>query len=171
MRTSCAVSAPTRAPAGRRYAFTLIECLMATVVLSVAVLAVVYAVAAGQKETYATLDDMRAQSLAEALMEEVIAHPYAPQGDGNSQGPESGETRATFVSADDFDGFTEAAGTLKDATGTAYPAPYQGFSRGVSAAFTTATVSGARSPVAGVLVSVTVSDRNGVRCQLQRFVR
>ncbi len=158
-------------PAGRARAFTLFECLMATGVLSIAVLAVAYTFAAGQQETYATLDDMRAQSLAEALMEEVVAHPYIPQGDGNVQGPDAGETRPTFVSADDFDGFTEAAGQLKDAAGAAYPAPYQGFSRRVDAAFASASVSGAGAPVAGVMVTVTVSDANGVRCRLQRFVR
>jgi hypothetical protein len=147
------------------------ECMLASVVLSISVAAISYAVTAGQKQTYSALIDLRAAALAEALLEEVVAHPYVALDTNNVLGPETGETRATFNSADDFAGFAEAAGNLQTATGVLYPAAYQVFSRRVDIVLATVTVPGAAAPVTGLNVTVTVSLGADVRCQLQRFVR
>ncbi|MCC6579851.1 MAG: prepilin-type N-terminal cleavage/methylation domain-containing protein [Phycisphaeraceae bacterium] len=152
--------------------FTLLEVLIASAILAIAVAAITQAVVAGQMQTYDALHDLRANSLAEALMEEVLALPYGdPQG-VVTPGPDAGEiNRSLYDNADDFHGFTEASGALNDAANSLYPAPYQTFSRGVTCAYGTMTVTGFDTPVTGLTVTVTVTDAAGRQWQLTRFVQ
>jgi len=113
--------------AGRHRGLTLVECLLASVVMAVAVIAVTQAVVAGQMQTADALHRVRALELAEALMDEVLRLPYTdPDGTGGEVG------RANFDDLADFNGFSEAATTLADAAGTAYASPFQVFSRSVT---------------------------------------
>ena len=158
-------------PFRRHGAFTLAEVLIASVVLAIAAAALTQAIVAGQVQTSEALRDWRAVSLAEALLEEVLALPYDdPQG-ASAPGPEAGEnSRASFDNCDDFHGFTETAGNLTDATGAAYGQTFQIFSRSVTAAYTTQTPPGLGGPINGLDVTVTVTDDRQTTWSISRFI-
>lgn len=154
---------------GRRHlrALTLIESLLAMVILAFAVVAVTQAVVAGQMQTVDALHRARAMELAESLMEEVLRLPYADPNAG-------GETvRGNFDDLADFNGFTEAAGALSDAAGTAYASEFQGFSRSVSVVAANGgagiTVTGFGSAIVGMTITVTVQDSAGAAWVLTSF--
>src|SRR5262245_7814799 len=64
-----------------RRGLTLAECLVALTILPLAVVGVAFSVTAGQQQSFEALRQERAATLAEALMEEILAKPYAdPQG-------------------------------------------------------------------------------------------
>src|SRR5690606_25204327 len=117
--------------------FTLMEAMMACVILVIAVAALCQAVVGGQAATYEALHGVRATLLADALLEEVLAQRY-----DDPLAPDNEATRATFDDLDDYDGLTEPLGELADATGAAYPPAYQRFARSVSVAAATAAVPG-----------------------------
>ncbi len=96
-------------------------------------------------------------------MDEVLRLPYIDPNGGSEAG------RTTYDNTADFNGFNEPAGTLKDAAGTAYDASHQGFSRAVSVAASSVTVTGFGSAIAGLTVTVTVSDSAGGTWVLTRF--
>lgn len=151
--------------------FTLAEVLMASAVLSVAVGAILTAVTTGQEQTYEALHEQRAVALAEALMEEIIALPYAdPQGD-TTAGPDDGEAaRGDFDNADDFHGFNEEIGQVLDAAGLAYPGTFDRFDRSVSAAYGVQSVAGLGGDYGGLSVTVTVTDDRRRSWTLTRFI-
>ncbi|HRX83416.1 MAG TPA: hypothetical protein P5572_00190 [Phycisphaerae bacterium] len=152
-----------RTPRHRRRALTLVESLMAAMVLLVVVVAVSQALLAGQMQVYDAAHRARAIELAEALMDEVLRLPYADADTDNET------TRATFDDLDDFDGYSES-GTLRDAAGTAYPSEYQVFTRTVAVSTTSKSVSGFGAAFDGLEVTVTVSDGTGLTWTLQEFV-
>ena len=151
--------------------FTLMEVLIATVVLSFSVLALTYAIAAGQMSTYLSMHESRAISLTEAMLDEVFSLPYNdPQG-ASSPGPEAGEsTRADFDNVDDYHGLTEATGTVTDLGGATYPQAFDVFSRTVSTSYTTVNLPGLGGDQNGLLVTVTVTDDNQRTWSLSRFL-
>ena len=98
--------------------FTLVESLLAAVVLAMTITAVTMPFTAAARNEQ---DDARrtvAMSLAQELMEEILAHPFAdPQG-GGGPGPEAGEAaRADFDNIDDYDGYAEPAGSIVSGDG------------------------------------------------------
>lgn len=141
---------------------------MASAILALAVVALTQAVAAAQMQTVDALHRTRATELADALMEEVLRLPYAdPDGSGGEL------TRATFDDMQDFNGFTEAAGTISDSGGTAYDSPLQGFSRSVTVVPANGgggiSVTGFGNPLVGLTITVTVQDTAGATWTLTRF--
>ena len=111
------------------------------VILPLAVTAIALAVTAGQAQALEAMNRMRAVILAEGLMEELLALPYNDPEGASSLGPDAGEANRTeFDNTDDFHGWTEAAGSLADASGIAYPTPFQRFSRAVTCSLTSVTV-------------------------------
>lgn len=157
-------------PAGRR-GLTLTECMLALVILPLAVTAIAYAITAGQTQSAEALRQERAAMLAEALMEEILAKPYDDPGGVNNLGPESGETtRTLFDNMDDYNGYTEAPGALKDATGALYPSDFQRFGRSVTCSYTSITLSGLGSTTNGLSITVKVTDRGTDVITLTRFV-
>jgi hypothetical protein len=81
-----------------------------------------------------------AAKLAGDLMEQIICKPfYDPDGSAYdyNPGPEAGEiTLADFDNVDDFDGYTEPQGQVKDVSGTVFTDPgYAGFGRDVSCVY------------------------------------
>lgn len=137
------------------------------VILAFAVVAVTQAVVAGQMQTVDALHRARAMELGESLMEEVLRLPYDDP-DGGSEA-----ARADFDNLADFNGFTEAAGVLSDAAGTAYPSAFQGFSRSVSVVAANGgagiTVTGFGSATVGLTITVTVQDSAGATWILTSF--
>lgn len=142
---------------------TLVECLLASVILAFAVVAVSQAVLAGQMQTADALHRARALELTEALMEEVTRLPYTDPNGGTEVG------RANYDNLQDFNGFSETTGTLKDAAGVAYDSAFQGFSRTVSVVPDTITVTGFGNPLPGLTTTVTVQDAGGASWVLTRF--
>lgn len=153
-----------------RRAFTLVECLAAMMVLSVAVLAVVEAISVAQTHAYEALQAERALALAEALAEEIVALPYTDPEGVSAPGPESGEARLTFDNADDFHNFNEAAGNVADAQNVLYAGPYQQFSRSVTAGYTSETIAALGGTINGLAVTVTVTDSVGRSSIVTRFI-
>lgn len=151
--------------------FTLLEVMVASSILLVIVLAVSHAVTAGQQHGDAALSDSRAAALAEATLDEVLALPYTdPDGD-TTEGPDTGETtRDTFDAIDDFDGWTEAAGSITDPSGTDWPDTYQTLSREVSATYGSVTIASLGGTTTGIDLIVTVTDAAGREFTITRFI-
>lgn len=148
--------------------FTLMEVLMASVVLSLAVAAISQAVISGQSHTYDSVDRMHSAALAQALMEEVTALAY-PVADEEGNFPARPRSRPLYDSVDDFADYEEAAGQLADQAGNDYPQAYQTFSRQVSVTASNLNVAGL-GKVEGLQVQVTVTSAQGRTYQLVRFV-
>lgn len=140
-------------------------------VLSFTVAAVCTAIVTGQMHTAQGLTTMRGLALAEALMEELVALPYKDPNGGAALGPDAGETsRSLFDNCDDYDGHKEAASKLVDQAGVALPAEYQAFTRSVTCAAGSTTISGVGA-VNGLTVTVTViSTRGAGTWTLTRFI-
>jgi MSHA pilin protein MshD len=158
----------------REKAVSLVEALAASMILAFTVMAVAAALLAGAQESYEALDTRRAAELAEALMEEVIALPYCDPEDGGCTlvlGPETGETdRTLFDNVDDFHNYAETAGSVVDASGTAYPAEYARYARSVAIAQASPQPAGFAAAVAGVTITVTVDLNGRTMATAQRFV-
>jgi len=160
-----------RRPAGAS-GFTLMEVMFAVLVLAFSVAALTQAVVSGQSHTYEAMHSSRAVTLAEAMIDEVLSKPYLdPEGD-LAVGPDAGETsRDLFDNADDYDGFTEALGAVRDQSLTLYPQLYQKFSRSVSATYTTVNLVDLGGNHNGLTVTVTVTDQNGRVWTISRFIQ
>lgn len=148
------------AGATRCRGIALVEALLAMTILSVAVLAVSYTMAAGQQHLYEGDAWLRATRLADHLQEEIGAKPY------QGSGPERLEFHLS-----DYEGLTEQGGQLHTLAGEAYGESYQGYSRQVSVVDTTvnlADLGGVAVPGKTVIVSVT--DSKGRTTELSRFI-
>ncbi|MCX5662254.1 MAG: hypothetical protein NTW19_21455 [Planctomycetota bacterium] len=132
--------------------------------IAIAVMGLSYVTAAGGKQLRYSDNALRAAHLSEDLMEEILTKPYAEP----SGGP--GATRATFVGVDDYNGYSEAAGTLVDATLTAYPSAYAGLSRSVAVAAGTLAITPMGVSQQGKTVTITISDGKGSTWTLVRFI-
>ena len=155
----------------RSAGLSLVEAMMALAVLSVAVLAVNYAVVAGQVHARTGDESMRAMDLAQDLMEEILALPYQDPDGSSVLGPEVSETnRSSFDNNDDFHGYAEAAGTLADFAGNLYGAEVQSFTRSVSITSASESVSAFGISITGLSVTVTVTDSDGRTSTITRFV-
>ncbi len=88
--------------------FTLIEALLASVILAMVVGAVIMPFTAGAANTAQNVRSTLAVNLAQDLMEEILAKPFH---DPNSS--EAGETgRSNWDDMDDYDGYSEAEGEI-----------------------------------------------------------
>jgi len=98
-------------PAG----ITVLEALLATVVLAAAAATVIMPFAAGAR---CTAEDARltvAVDLAEALMEEILSKPFS-----DPNGSEAGETgRSNWDDMDDYNGYSEGQGQISSFDGVA----------------------------------------------------
>lgn len=149
--------------ARKRRALTLVEALLASVVLVVVVAAVSQALLAGQMQTYDAVHRERAIALGEALMDEIVRLPYA---DEDADGEAS---RANFDDLDDYNGFSES-GTLTDLEGTALPSAYNDFTRSATVTSSSQTVAGFGAAIDGLEIVVTVTDGTGATWVLKQFI-
>jgi prepilin-type N-terminal cleavage/methylation domain-containing protein len=156
----------------RHRAFTLVESLLASVILAVALAGITETVATGQLQMTDLARERNAMMLAEDMMERVLALPYSDPDGASTPGPESGEVGfAAFDNMDDYHNFSEAKGTCTNAAGVAYPsAIFGGFSRSVTVVYGTATATGLAHSITGLTVTVTVKDANKRAWTLSRFV-
>ena len=88
--------------------FTLIEALLASVVMAIVVGAVVMPFTAGAANTAQNARSTLAVNLAQDLMEEILAKPFS-----DPDGSEAGETgRSNWDDMDDYDGYGEVEGAI-----------------------------------------------------------
>lgn len=101
-----------------RRGFTLVEALLAAVVLAMAVTAILVPFNAGAESERHEAILTGSVFLAGEMMEEILTKPFAdPQGE-SSPGPEPGEnSRALFDNTDDYHGYSEAQGEITSAAG------------------------------------------------------
>lgn len=153
-------------------ALSLIESMLAVMILQVAVLGMIYTVNAGHAHINSGSDIVQASRLAEELMEEILTRDYSePDGDV-TLGPDTGEvSRAGYDDIDDYAGHSEPAGNVTKFDGTLHDASLQGYSRAVSVTGSSITMDDLAHTVNGKLVVVTVTLPKGREYQLSRFVR
>lgn len=119
--------------------FTLLEALLASVVLAMAVGAMTMPFVAGARNEQ---DDARrtlAVALAQEMMEEVLAKPFEDDDEVAhlAVGPDAGERdRSDFDNMDDYDAYEEAAGAIANLDGQVIQdAAAAGLSRHVTASY------------------------------------
>jgi MSHA pilin protein MshD len=158
----------------RAAGLTLLETMLAAAILAIAATAAAIPFAAGLQQTQEALRLEQAGVLAEALMAEIIAHPFDdPNAAGvYTLGPEAGETNRTlFDNIDDYHGYSEASGGAVDLSGSAIGSPgANGLWRSVTVQYT--SVSGQATGLGNVfaLVTVTVTDGSPSTYVLKRLV-
>lgn len=95
--------------------FTLAEAVLSATVLAIVAASATIPFSAGVQQVNEAGKLDEAAALGEALMEEILARPFFDPADRTaSPGPEGGLTRATYDNIDDFHGYSETAGNLKD---------------------------------------------------------
>lgn len=153
----------------RHGGFTLMEVLMASVVLSMAVAAISQAVISGQAHSYESLHRMRSAALGQALMEEISSLAYPEIEPGQPGHVARPGRRSLYDSMDDFDGYGEKYDSLTDQTGREYDPIYQKYSREVSVKTSTISVA-PLGDIPGLEITVTVTDERGKAWQIVRFM-
>jgi len=151
----------------RQGGFTLAEVLAASVILALAVLSITQMIVAGQVQSHEALHHRRGQSLAEALMDEILSRAYPA--DTASLGAGSGMPRIVYHMGH-YHGFSEDLGEVEDAHGELYEGPFERFSRAVQMQAVSKTVSGLGDPVPGLEITITVTDDRGMTWTVSRFV-
>ncbi len=139
-------------------AFTLIECLVAVTILACSVMAMTTAVTSAQSQMQQLRHTQQAMMLANELMERVNALPYDDPNGIMTPGPDGG----VINNMDDYHGFTQQPGQLRNPAGTLYPSEFQAFGRVVSAQYGTATLGGLGT-ISCLNVTVTVWDSHAAQ--------
>ena len=97
----------------------LLECLLAAIVLAMAVSAIIVPFAAGAQATAEDARTTLALHLAQDLMEEILSKPFR-----DPDGSELGEIgRSAWDDMDDYDGLAEAEGNITSFDGVAVQDP------------------------------------------------
>ena len=127
------INSRTHYGTGRR-GFTLIEAMMAVMVLGIAAASVLLPFISGAAVRAEGINRTLAARLASDLMEQILRLPFHDPDGGSSVGPEPGETGpSSFDNIDDYHGYTESQGQVKDAAGVVFTdSVYANFSRNVT---------------------------------------
>jgi prepilin-type N-terminal cleavage/methylation domain-containing protein len=142
--------------------FTLVESMIAVVVLAISVTAIAGVLTASREYGSVTDDVVTAQELARQLMEEITAKPFADPDGPSALGPEVGETsKALFDNMDDYHGYADT--TVRNPGN-------KRFARNVTCQYR-ATRTGAGTSVGDFLMaSVTVKGPDGRVVTLSQVV-
>lgn len=121
-----------------------------------------------QVQEAARLDE--ATALGQTLMEEILGRPFfTPTDRVPSPGPDAGQNRATFDNIDDFHGYAEAPGALRNHKNQAISATWSStFWRSVSVEYV--AIPGQASGDVNSFVRVTVRVWDG-NAELVKFAR
>lgn len=140
---------------GRR-AFTLVEASLSVLVLSLIVVASLEAAGAGVRALSSLRDREFADRLADSLLSEIIARPYATPTDTTGLLATLGNAfdRANFLSVASYAAFTESPPRSRDGTTTLASAAW---SRAVSLSFVSPTDPTLASVTDAGLVRITVT--------------
>jgi len=149
---------------------TLLECVAAMVVLSLVLLAVLSTSVAGQQRLSAADRAMTGTRVGRDLLEEVSSMAYKDPGATAVFGAEPDESgRQTWDDVDDYHGYSEAPGLLRDARGRLYPAESQEYRRSATVVAQTLNLP-QLGAVPGKLVTVTVEHPRGGTWTHARFI-
>lgn len=144
----------------KRLGLTMVECLLATVVLAIVGLAMVFVLSSGRARFAYSESALRGVRLGEHLLEEAAARPYSG----------TGASRSTWC-MDDYNGFSDGPKDLADFTGNAYASGDQGFQRTVEVTPSSVAVPQLASFVAaGKVLKVRVDAPDGESWEVVRFV-
>jgi len=126
-------------PGQARRGFTLAEALLASVLLAASIFAVTVPFASAARNQQIEARRAMACGLAEALMEEILAHRFSDETEDYAfhVGPDPGESsRALFDNIDDYDGYGEKPGGIVNVAGEVIDDPAAfGLSRHVTAKY------------------------------------
>ena len=114
-----------------RRGFTLAEAMMAVVVLGIAASSLLLPFVSGTAVRAEGINRTLAARLASDLMEQILRLPFHDPGDKTSYSP--GPDAGDLDNIDDYHGYIEAQGQVKDATGAVFTdSQYANFSRNVT---------------------------------------
>jgi Tfp pilus assembly protein PilV len=150
-------------PPHQSTAFSLVEVCISLVVISVMLTAALRTVAAARIGQAHDIDRARGAFLAETLMTEIVAQPYAdPAAGGVALGPDSAEgltgNRSLFNDVDDYAGWSDSPPQYKD--GSAMTG-YSGWSRQVAVVWVTAADFTQTAIVDSGVKRITVTVKHG----------
>jgi MSHA pilin protein MshD len=153
------------------HGFTLLESLLAAVVLAMAVAAITMPFAAGAQNARTDATRSLAVCLAEEMMEEILLKPFYDPAGVSTPGPEAGETRATFNCIDDYDGYYEGPGNIASFDGVKLNTPEsQGMSRQVTASYVYVSGQSTALPASFICVKVDVTLNGALVASVSRLV-
>jgi Tfp pilus assembly protein PilV len=133
--------------------FTLGECLIASVLLSVSVLGICGAITSASKQVESLEIEAYCLSLAKELSEEIAARSFDPPAANDSPGWPGNKQRATYDNIADYNGYSQSF----DALGGARQIDAIEFSRTVSIEFRAAPDGLPNAAGDFALISVTVT--------------
>lgn len=151
--------------------FTLVEALLAAVILAMAIAAITMPFTAGAQHELEAARRTLGVTLAQEMMEEVLSKPfYDPNGESLC-GPEAGETRAGFDNIDDYDGYSEADGQIRSFDGSALGGPaVAGLTRHATAKYVYVSGQSHAEPPTFARITVEVKHRDRTIASLNRLV-
>jgi MSHA pilin protein MshD len=97
---------------------TLVELVVALVIMGVALAGVVAMYASTTRASVDPVIVQQMQAIADNMMEEVLLKPYAP---GPAQGAGAGGARLNFDDVRDYDGYGQSIQGIRDVEGNAIP--------------------------------------------------
>ncbi len=152
--------------------FTLVEVLLAAVLLALVSGALATQLAVARQTATTARRTVQASMLGQALMDEIIRLPASSPGSAPPA-----RAPSTFNVCGDFNGYADGPNNLCDIQGNPYPAAMQGFTRKVREQWITqsaSVVNGANQnvpyAVPGDLITVTVACQGKTLFTLRRFV-
>lgn len=158
-------------PLSHNSGFTLLEGLIASVILSMSIIGIVVPFTAGAQNEREDGRRTLAIKLAQEMMEEVIAHSFNDGGTDLAMGHEAGEVRGTYDSLNDYDGYTETNGQIKDSAGNVIADPAAaGMTRTVSVSYVYMAGQSHLKPANFASVVVTVAYGNVTLASVSRLV-
>jgi MSHA pilin protein MshD len=143
----------------RQRGVTLIEVVVAIVIVAMAAIAVLGAMSAITMRGAETMARQQAVAIAEAYLEEILLQPVAaPTGAG------SPATRATFNDEDEYNGLSDVGAHDQSGTAIAYLTGYN-----VSVAVTQTTALSGITAANARQINVTVTDPTGTSVMLTGY--
>ena len=142
-------------------ALTILECMIATLILSVAVIGVLMPMITGHRCLRHAELHSRAVRVAENMVEEMLPRPY---------GVGTGASRSQW-GLDQYNGLSEQAGDLRDWAGRLCDSNDQVFGRSVTVTSETQSLAGIGGPnIPGKTLTVRVDGPDGESWTLRRFI-
>jgi prepilin-type N-terminal cleavage/methylation domain-containing protein len=176
MRIKEALSAgPNRAgcPDSTAKGFSLVESLLASVILGISVAGISSLLISGVKENELSVKYAVAADLAHSLLNEIISKPFYDPDNPSllNPGPDGGEKRWNLDNVDDYEGLFEPAGLMYGPAGWWIIAPsLANFSRSATAAYVYLPGQDVEADPTFILVTVKVMDGSQSLVELKRLV-
>jgi len=158
-----------------RQGFTLAEAMMAVVVLSIAAAGVLIPFSSGAVARAEGGRRTLSAKLASDLIEQILVKPFHdPDGSAYdyNPGPDTGESVfGEFDNIDDFHGYSEVQGQIKEASGTVFTDPsYINFSRSVNCEYVYVPQDSRTTAPTYILITVLVQYNGKQMASISRLV-